>query len=148
VTADNEDGTQKTKERPLAARRNLVKKVIIEGESTKDTVSEVDNDTTGDRTSNKEQEGSENSETPSSSAAAEKAAKLKITSERTRDIEKEIAKNTASFDEKMTALKEKVGAADATQVVVKKKVLKVTKKPMEPFQVMRFFRLLAIIVLG
>lgn len=70
--------------------------------------------------------------------------KLELTSQTTRDIEIEIAKNTANYEEKQKSEVQ----PPVVGVVVKKKVLKTVVTPLQPFQVMRFLRMLAIVVLG
>mmetsp|Transcript_28287 Transcript_28287/g.27124 ORF Transcript_28287/g.27124 Transcript_28287/m.27124 type:complete len:343 (+) Transcript_28287:64-1092(+) len=124
TAADGEDAAPKN-ERPLAARRNLVKKAD-------------DLEATTSSKSNKEPDDSD----PPVESISEK--KLNLTSQTTKDIEKEIAKNTASYEEKQKS--EIVPPVVST--VVKKKTVKLVNVPLQPFQVMRFIRVLAIVALG
>lgn len=70
------------------------------------------------------------------------AATIKITSQRTRDIEKEIVINNAVHDKAHEVTTEK------KQAIVKKVAVRAVATPLQPFQVMRFLRMTAIIALA
>lgn len=121
MTAETEGDTPKGKDRPLAARRNLVKKAQTE-------IKEASEAAAVDSKDSDINEG-ESSESPASAAAtttaaAAAAAPIKITSNRTREIEKEIAMHNATFD-KAAAVAPKKTAAN--KVVIKKQVPKATR---------------------
>lgn len=119
MTAETEGDTPKGKDRPLAARRNLVKKAQTE-------IKEASEAAAVDSKDSDINEG-ESSESPASAAAtttAAAAAPIKITSNRTREIEKEIAMHNATFD-KAAAVAPKKTAAN--KVVIKKQVPKATQ---------------------
>jgi hypothetical protein len=121
VTAETEGDTPKGKDRPLAARRNLVKKAQTEVKEVSDAIAVDSKDSDINE--------AESNESPASAAAtttaAAVAAPIKITSNRTREIEKEIAMHNATFD-KAAAVAPKKAAAN--KVVIKKQVHTATQR--------------------
>lgn len=111
VTAENEDDVSKGKNRPLAARRNLVKKTVAEEGGDDTPVKEGSAESTEDNSSSADTK----IDSTLTKEAAAVAANIEITSQRTRDIEKEIAINNAKHDTSVTA---KVD--DKSKIVVKK----------------------------
>ena len=108
MTAENEDETPKDRGRPLAARRTLVKK------GSSDEIKESIVDAAVD---SKDSDG--NDVDTATSPAAVPAATINITSNRTREIEKEIAGHNASFDKSIV---QEPKVAIAAQPLVKKQV--------------------------
>ena len=94
----------------MAARRNLVRKATDESE-----LKEVSASTTID---SKDSDGNDVDATIPAAAAAAPAT-IKITSSRTREIEKEIAMSNASFDK---SIAEKPKEATAPKAIIKKQV--------------------------
>ena len=115
VTAENEDDVSKGKNRPLAARRNLVKKTVAEEGGDDTPIKEGSAESTEDNSSSADTKIDSTSTKEAAAVAAAVAANIEITSQRTRDIEKEIAINNAKHDTSVTA---KVD--DKSKVVVKK----------------------------
>lgn len=112
MTAENEDESQKGKDRPLAARRNLVKKASTEDSEVKEGSVAV-----GDVAVDSKDSDGNDVDTSASSAAA---ATIKITSTRTREIEKEIEIHNATFDKSLAA-----EVKDSNAAVVVKKVVSI-----------------------
>lgn len=108
MTAENEDETPKERGRPLAARRSLVKKGSTDEikESIVDAAVDIKNSDGHDVDT-------------AASPAAVPAATINITSNRTREIEKEIAGHNASFDK---AIAQEPKVAIPAQPLVKKQV--------------------------
>lgn len=119
MTAEAEGDTPKGKDRPLAARRNLVKKAQTDVKEVSDA-SAVD-------IKDSDINEAESIESPASAAATTTAAAatpIKITSNRTREIEKEIAMHNATFDKAAAAAPKKTAA---NRVTIKKQVCRATK---------------------
>ena len=130
-----EDASPKARERPLAARRNLVA-----GATSPEPKME---------TSSTNQNDDENVPSLVVRENPTEEKPMSITSQRTRKIEQEIARNTAKFDENIVTKESMEGKnADEKQKVLKKLALKATKTPLKPHQIMRFIRLLIIVVVG
>lgn len=170
TAADDEDASPKVRERPLAARRNLVAAANAEPKADEggavDTTENKDVHTVTDVNDTADVADSAGATAEAigekhvavttttanaSSATPDKSPTITITSQRTRDIEKEIARNTAKFDENIVKKDEKnvVGTKEEEKAkFLKKMALKAAKAPLQAHQVMRFIRLLAIIALG
>lgn len=117
MTAETEGDTPKGKDRPLAARRNLVKKAQTDVKEVSDAVAVDIKDSDIN-----EAESSESPASATTTAAA--ATPIKITSNRTREIEKEIAMHNATFDKAVAAAPKKTAA---NKVVIKKQVCRATQ---------------------
>ena len=151
VGGDGEEAAApKVRERPLAARRNLVAAAVGGAEpKTDDSAKDDEKDETVDATTS-------TTAAPSSSGAAssspDKGPAMTLTSQRTREIEQEIARNTAKFDENVV---KKDGNKEIEQKkeeekakILKKIAMKAAKAPLQAHQVMRFIRLLVIVLLA
>ena len=151
----------KVRERPLAARRNLVAGGTPTTESKlESTTSNNDDDNDNNVPSMIIRESSstttatiptaKKNENPTESSGDNKS--MSITSQRTRKIEQEIARNTAKFDENIVKKDEDKSMegknAEEKQKVLKKLALKATKTPLKPHQIVKFIRLLILVVVG
>ena len=162
---DDEASPSVKRERPLAARRNLVAAATVETKAdeggAEDAVEEKDavtaTDAAGGGTASvpvavaATPDAKLAATTTTTSAATEQSPTITITSQRTRDIEKEIARNTAKFDENIVKKdgKNVVGTKEEEKAkFLKKMALKAAKAPLQAHQAMRFIRMLAVIVLG
>ena len=108
----------KGKDRPLAARRNLVKKASAEEAGDMNETKVVATESVDDSTGSNDSKG-EVCATPAV-AAATVAAQIKITSQRTRDIEKEIQINNEKHDKAAEAAPTDT---KASKLVTKTKVI-------------------------
>jgi hypothetical protein len=151
---DEEASPSVKRERPLAARRNLVAATKVDEAGVEGA---TEDKTAATTTANDTADAPVPAPVPvaatatAASPATDKSAATAITSQRTRDIEKEIARNTAKFDENIVKKDEKtvIGTKEEEKVkFLKKMALKAAKAPLQAHQAMRFIRLLAIIVLG
>ena len=153
---EEDNASPKVRERPLAARRNLVaggggnttaEPKEVEDQNVLPSLVVRENTTTATTTTTIPT--AKKNET-STESAGEKS--MSITSQRTRKIEQEIARNTAKFDENIVKKDEdkSLGGknAEEKQKVLKKLALKATKTPLKPHQIVRFIRLLIIVVVG
>jgi hypothetical protein len=128
--------------RPLAARRNLVKK------NTEDTSGKDEDAVQADGTSALEVTSKEKLKSVEEES---KEKKIVITSERTRNIEKEVAKNTANFDEEVLK-KEKKEDEDKKKAsnakLIERKAALLAKNPLQAYEVIRLVRLLIIVAMA
>jgi hypothetical protein len=162
VGGDGEDvAAPKVRERPLAARRNLVA-AVGGAEPKSDESGKDEKDGTAEPATAAETATSAATTTtaPSSSGAAssssatssDKGPAMTLTSQRTREIEQEIARNTAKFDEnvvKKDGNKEVEKSKEEEKAKVLKKIaMKAAKAPLQAHQVMRFIRVLVIVLLA
>lgn len=183
-TSDNSISTATTssisiKERPIAARRHLIKSVTlttvsdsainsidntaITTDSIENVAAIVNHDDPEDE-SIEQFEKKDNAAAPSSSSAAASkgsTSKLVITKKTLKEIESEVAQNTAAFDAKTLSKgttpdhKKDTNAATTTTdddatTLKKSQQLKINKLPsnIQPSSVMRLVRLVIIVLLG
>jgi DNA mismatch repair ATPase MutL len=145
---NEEAETPRSKDRPLAARR---KKITSEG-GAEDTPSKaVDNSEVAESETPPTSETKKVTEPGSDPNTPRDEKKIAITSERTREIEKEIAERTASFDKELLQ-KGKDEEAETkkkmSEKLIQKKAALLARNPLQAYEVIRLFRLVFIVAVA